>query len=226
MTLQPDSATVSLFAPERLDTNAPLHELLVHRRSPRAFSDRQIEPEKILSLFEAARWSPSSANEQPWRFFAATKGDVRSYEILAGALMEKNRRWAVHAPLLLAGIVPSIYLKSGKPNRHAWYDLGQSVAHLTMQATALGLSVHQIGGFDAGKLRTELAIPEQYDVVITLAVGYADHPQTLPEDLRSREEAPRTRKPLGTMVFTETWGEPSHHVALPIDDRHAHPSLN
>jgi nitroreductase len=213
MTTQSEFAGNPIFIPERLDARAPLHELLSHRRSPRAFSERAIEPSKIVSLFEAARWSPSSANEQPWNFMAATKDDTRVYNVVAESLMEGNRRWALHAPLLVVGIAQSTYLKAGKPYRHAWYDLGQSIANMTVQATSQGLSVHQMGGFDASQLRTGLSIPEGYDVVVVLAIGYAERPETLPDDLRSREEAPRMRKPLEAFVFTDAWGEPSHHVA-------------
>lgn len=213
MTTQSEFESNSVFMPERLDTRAPLHKLLSHRRSPRAFSERAIEPSKIVSIFEAARWSPSSANEQPWIFIAATKSDTRVYTTVAESLMEGNRRWAVHAPLLVAGIAQSTYLKSGKPYRHAWYDLGQSIANMTVQASTLGLSVHQMGGFDASQLHTGFSIPEGYDVVIVLAIGYAERPERLPDDLRSREEAPRMRKPLEAFVFTDGWGEPSHHVA-------------
>jgi len=209
----PEFVGKSMFTPERLDTRAPLHELLSQRRSPRAFSERAIEPTKIVGLFEAARWSPSSANEQPWNFIAATNSDTRTYTAIANALMEGNRRWALHAPLLVVGIAQSTYLKSSKPYRHAWYDLGQSIAHMTVQATSQGLSVHQMGGFDANQLRTGLSVPEGYDVVIVLAIGYAERPETLPDDLRSREEAPRMRKPLEAFVFTDAWGESSRHVA-------------
>ena len=212
MTIQSGSEHNSIFMPDRLDTQSQLHDLLSQRRSPRAFSARAIEPSKIVSLFEAARWSPSSANEQPWNFVAATQEDARIYQIIAESLMEGNRRWAINAPVLVVGIAQSTYLKSGKPYRHALYDLGQSVANMTAQATALGLSIHQMGGFDADQLSSGLSIPDGYDVAIVLAVGYAGHPETLPVDLRGRQEAPRMRKPLEAFVFTEVWGQPSHHV--------------
>jgi nitroreductase len=213
MTIEPESVNNLILGPDRLDTRAPLHDLLSHRRSPRAFSERAIEPSTIMSLFEAARWSPSSANEQPWNFIAATKVDSQAYSAIVESLVEGNRRWAVHAPLLVVGVAQSTYLKSGKLYRHAWYDLGQSIAHMTVQATSQGLSVHQMGGFDANQLRASFSIPEGYDAVVVLAIGYADRPETLPDDLRGREEAPRMRKPLEAFVFAEVWGEPSHHVA-------------
>ena len=207
-----ESDFTNIFVPQRLDTRAPLNELLSRRWSPRAFSDRQIEPSKIVTLFEAARWSPSSANEQPWRFIAATKEDSRVYSALFESLTEGNRRWAQRAPLLVLGVAQSSYLKSGRAYHHAWYDLGQSVANLTVQASALGLAVHQMGGFDAGKVRELLSVPEGYEPVIVFAVGYAERPETLPDDLRKREEGPRSRKPLESMVFTEEWGKPSRLI--------------
>lgn len=212
MTSQTEPINKNLFIPTRLDTRAPLTDLLGNRWSPRAFSVKPIEPLKIISIFEAARWSPSSANEQPWHFIAATREDHRIYDSIVESLMEGNRRWAQSAPLLIVGVARSSYSKTGRPYRHAWYDLGQSVAHLTVQATSLGLAVHQMGGFDAQKARDLLAIPDGYEPVIAIAVGYPEHPDTLPEDLRHREVTPRTRKPLEEIVFTEEWGKPSHHV--------------
>jgi nitroreductase len=208
------------FIPQRLEPRALLHELLSNRRSPRSYSEEPVEPWKIVSLFEAARWSPSSANEQPWHFIVATKEDTTVFDTLAGTLMEGNRRWAGRAPMLVLGVAQSFYSKNGKPYRHSWYDLGQSVAHLTIQATSLGLSVHQMGGFDAEKARDLFSIPDGYDPVVVFAVGYAEGAEHLPDELREREMAPRSRKPLEAGVFTEKWGMPSHHIAT------QHPLLN
>jgi nitroreductase len=208
------------FIPQRLEPRAPLHDLLSNRRSPRSYSEKPIEPRKIVSLFEAARWSPSSANEQPWHFIVATKEDTTVYNALSKTLMEGNRRWAIRAPMLVLGVAQSFYSKNGKLYRHSWYDLGQSVAQLTMQATALGLAVHQMGGFDADKARELFAIPDGYDPVVVFAVGYAESAEHLPDDLRDREVAPRLRKPLEATVFTEKWGKPSHHILT------QHPLLN
>jgi nitroreductase len=226
MTTQSESDIPSIFVPQRLDTRAPLNELLSRRWSPRAFSERQIEPSKIVTLFEAARWSPSSSNEQPWHFIAATKEDTRIYNALFESLMDGNRQWAQRAPMLVLGVAQSSYSKSGRAYDHAWYDLGQSVANFTVQASALGLAVHQMGGFDAGKVRGLLSIPDGYTPVIVFAVGYAERPETLPNDLRKREEGPRSRKPLEAMVFTEEWGKASRLVNAQVtltDDR---PSKN
>jgi nitroreductase len=212
MTTQIESNAPEVVVPDRLDVQAPIHELLAHRWSPRAFSDRPVESGKLLSLFEAARWAPSSANEQPWRFVIATKDDSRVYAALAGSLMEANRRWAEQAPLLVLALAQSTYARTGRPYQHSWYDVGQSVALLSVQATALGLAVHQMGGFDAEKARQVLSIPEGFEPVILFGVGYPDRPETLPEELRKREQAPRSRKQLQDSIYTEEWGKPSSHI--------------
>jgi len=212
MTFQTEDSKTAVAAPARLNAQAPIHDLLANRRSPRAFSEQPVEPEKLLSLFEAARWSPSSANEQPWRFIIATKDDSRVFSALVESLMEGNRRWAERAPILVLALAQSSYAKTGRPYQHSWYDLGQSVALLSVQATALGLAVHQMGGFDGDKARQLLSIPEEFSPVIMFAVGYVDQPEILPDDLRKREQAPRSRKPLQDFVFTEEWGTPSFHV--------------
>jgi nitroreductase len=211
--------------PERLAPQAPIHELLVNRRSPRAFSDQPIEPEKLISLFEAARWAPSSANEQPWRFIVATKNDLRVFSSLADSLTESNRRWAERAPLLVLALAQSTYSKTGKTYHHSRYDLGQSVALLSVEATALGLAVHQMGGFDEVKAQQLLSIPAGFDPVVMLAVGYPDHPAMLPDDLRKREHAPRSRRPLQDLVYTEEWGKPSLHIQ-PQNSLLTQPSTN
>jgi nitroreductase len=212
MKIQTENNETDLHAPARLNTQAPIHDLLANRRSPRAFSERPIEPEKLLSLFEAARWSPSSANEQPWRFIVATNNDSRVFSAIVELLMEGNRRWADRAPMLVLALAQSTYSKTDRPYHHSWYDLGQSVALLSVQATALGLVVHQMGGFDGDKARQLLSIPDGFSPVVVFAVGYADQAGILTDDLRKREQAPRSRKLLQDFVFTEEWGRPSSHV--------------
>jgi nitroreductase len=212
MTFQTEQNRIKTDVPVRLEPQAPIHELIANRRSPRAFSEQPIESAKLLSLFEAARWSPSSSNEQPWRFIVATKDDSQVFSALVESLMEGNRRWAERAPMLVLALAQSTYSKTGTSYQHSWYDLGQSVAHLSVEATAVGLAVHQMGGFDADKARQLLSIPEGFQPVIVFAVGYPSHPSTLPDDLRKREQAPRSRKLLQDLVYTEEWGKPSSHI--------------
>lgn len=188
-----------------IDIFSPLHELIARRWSPKDFSARPVEPEKLRSLFEAARTAPSSYNEQPWRFIVATREDAASYERLLSTLKEANRRWAERAPVLILSIAKLIGDRTGQPNRYAFHNVGQAVAHLTLQATALGLYVHQMGGFDAQRAQELFAIPEGYEPVAVIAVGYREESGDA-----ATPTPPRARRPVEDLVFSETWGETSH----------------
>jgi nitroreductase len=183
----------------------PIHPLLAARKSPLAFSSKPVEPETLASLMEAARWSPSSRNEQPWSFMMATKANKSDFDRLLGCLVEFNIQWAQHAPVLLLSVA-KLTIESGERNRHALHDVGQAIAHLTLQATASGLVVHQMGGFDVEKARREFSIPPDYEPVAVAAIGYPGNSAELPEKLRKREESPRKRKPLTSFVFEGGWG--------------------
>src|SRR3954463_9809046 len=157
---------------ERLrDAAHPIHDLLRRRWSPRAFSDRPVEREKLLSVLEAARWAPSSNNEQPWHYLVARKEEPEEFARLLACLVEKNQSWAKAAPVLMLSVASTVFARNGKPNRHALHDVGQAVADLTVQATALGLFVHQMAGFSAEKARETYGIPENAEPVAALAVG-------------------------------------------------------
>ena len=195
-------------------TEHPTHELFERRWSPRAFAARPVEPEKLRSLLEAARWAASCFNEQPWSFIVAAKeAEGDAYERLLGCLTESNARWAGRAPVLMISVARLTFARNDKPNRHAFHDTGQAAAHLALQATALGLAVHQMAGFDVSKAREQFNIPEGFDPVAAIAVGYPGDPEDLPEDLRARELAPRTRRPLEEFVFGESWGQTSPLVS-------------
>lgn len=191
------------------ETQYPIHDLLKRRWSPRAFSERPVEPEALRSLLEAARWAPSSSNEQPWSFIVSTKEDQAAHGRLVGCLMEGNIPWAQRAPVLMVSVARVSFEDEGKPNRHAFHDVGQAVAGLSVQATALGLFVHQMAGFYPEKVRELYAIPKEFEPVATLALGYPGDPESLPEKFRGRESAPRERKPLAEFVFASRWGKPS-----------------
>lgn len=182
-------------------------ELLERRRSPYAFSPRSVEPEKLRAVFEAARSAPSSYNEQPWRFIIATRDDPEAYQRLLSVLVDANRQWAKNAPVLMVSVA-KLDFANGNPNRHAFHDVGQAAAYLTIQATALGLMVHQMGGFDAAEARELLRIPAGYEAVAAIALGYPGDPEDLPEPMRSRENGPRRRKPLAELVFEGSWNRP------------------
>jgi nitroreductase len=191
------------------DTRYPIHDLLRRRWSPRAFDERPVETEKLQSLFEAARWAPSSNNEQPWRFVVATKDNQMAYDRLLACLVEGNRKWAFRAPVLILSVASLNFEDDAKPNRHAFHDTGMAVENLVLQATALGLIVHQMAGFDVEKSRTDLKIPSGYEPVAMIAVGYPGDSAVLPDYLRERELKPRDRQPTGDFVFSEQWGQTS-----------------
>jgi nitroreductase len=189
------------------DTEYPLHDLLRRRWSPRAFSERPVERQKLHSLFEAARWAPSSNNEQPWNFVLATKEQPEEYARLLHCLNAKNQVWAQRAPVLMLSVARITFSDDGTPNRHAFHDVGQAVADLTVEATDLGLWVHQMAGFDVERARQTLAIPAGYEPVAMVVIGYYGDPTLLPEPLQQRERAPRRRKSTREFVFRGQWGE-------------------
>jgi len=191
------------------ETRYPIHELLRERWSPRAFADRMVEPEELRSLLEAARWAPSSFNEQPWSFIVATKQHPGEYERLLSCLVEGNVRWAQHAPVLMLSVAKLAFERNGKPNRHAFHDVGLAVENMVIQATALGLAVHQMAGFHVDKARELFSIPDGHEPVAALVLGFPGDPAGLPEDLREREVAPRIRKALESFVFSGQWGQSS-----------------
>lgn len=191
------------------DAKYPIHDLIRQRWSPRAFADRPIEPEKLRSLLEAARWAPSSFNEQPWSFIVATRDNRQEFDRLLSCLVEGNVAWAKNAAVLMLSVAELKFEHNGKPNRHAFHDVGLAAENLVVQATSLGLVVHQMAGIHVDKAREVYQIPEGYEAVAGIAIGYPADPATLPEPQRQRELAPRTRKPLESFVFTGRWGQAS-----------------
>jgi len=188
------------------ETAYPIHDLLRRRWSPRAFSERPVERDKLQSLFEAARWAPSSNNEQPWSFVMATKDDEAGYRRLFHCLKEGNKKWAVTAPVLALSVARLAFEDDGTPNRHAFHDTGMAVFSLVVQATALGLFVHQMAGYDVEKARKDLRIPKGHDPVAMLAIGYPGDPDQLPEPYRTREFHQRERKSIREFIFSAEWG--------------------
>ena len=187
----------------------PILDVLRRRWSPRALAHRPVEPTKLQSLLEAARWAPSCFNEQPWSFIVATKDDAEGFARMLGCLVEKNQSWAKNAPVLMISVAAKNFAHSGKPNRHHFHDVGLAVSDMITQATSLDLFAHQMAGFSPEKARETYNIPETHDPVAAIAIGYLGDPNTLPDDLRERELKQSTRKPLSDFVFTGKWGEPA-----------------
>ncbi len=185
----------------------PIHDLLSTRWSPYAFSGRPVETTVLCSLFEAARWAASSFNEQPWRYLVATKEDTDGYAKMLSCLVEANQTWAKSAPVLAIGVASLRFSRNDKPNKVAYHDLGLASANLTVEAGAHGLSVHQMAGIEPDEVRRVYSVPEGYEPLTALAIGYAAPAEEAPEEFRERDLSPRPRNPLDAFVFADSWGE-------------------
>ena len=186
-------------------TKYPINDLAKKRWSPRAFLDKPVEPEKLISLFEAARWSASGGNEQPWRFIIGQKPDATWLSILS-TLDEGNQIWNQDVPILILACGNKISSWDGGISPFFQYDVGQSIAHLSMEGMHQGLHVHQMGGFSADKSHELFEIPENFEVLTVIAVGYRGNPEALPEKLKQREVQERTRKGLNEIIFSGKFG--------------------
>jgi nitroreductase len=188
------------------NTDQPVHALLSSRWSPYAFADRDVSDEDLRSLFEAARWAPSSYNEQPWSYLVATRADAEEFERLLSCLVEANQAWARHAPVLALGVTRHAFTRNDKPNAAAEHDLGLAAGGLLVEATARGLVVHQMIGILPDRARELYAIPDHSHALTGIAIGYEGETSSLPEGLRERDLAPRARKPLSEFVFGGRYG--------------------
>jgi nitroreductase len=188
----------AIFMSKLVRTDHPIHELLAKRWSPLAFADRAVPADALRRLLEAARWAPSSYNEQPWAFIVATKDKPDEFQKLLQCLVPGNQTWAKDAPVLMLTVASHNFKKNQKPNRHCFHDVGLAMGNLCAQATAEGLYVHQMAGIEVDKARADY--------------GYHGDPNHLPEQLQAREKAERTRKPLGDFVFANSWGATSSLV--------------
>lgn len=180
---------------------AGVHDVIRRRWSPRAFADREISLKELNTLFEAARWTASSSNEQPWRFLVGRRGD-ETYQKIFNALVEFNQSWARSAPVLVLSVAKKTFTEKGSPNRYNLHDTGAASANLALQATADGLHTHSMAGFDQEQVRASFAIPSDYEIGAVTAIGYLGDPSTLPEKLHKMEVTPRQRKPLEEFVFS------------------------
>lgn len=187
-------------------TDYPVHELIAKRWSPYSFDDRAVSDADLCSLFEAARWAPSSYNEQPWSYIIATKQRPEEFTQMLSCLVEGNQVWAKNAPVLALGIARVNFARNDRPNRAAIHDLGLAAGNLVMEATARGLAVHQMIGILPDRAREIYEIPGGYEPMTGIAIGYLGDPNRLPENLKDRDLARRPRKPLREFVFSGKWG--------------------
>lgn len=190
------------------NTDYPIHELIKNRWSPYQFSSQSVSKEDLLSLFEAARWAPSSYNEQPWRFIVATKDQPEEFEKLFSCLLEGNQAWAINAPILVLGISHLNFERNSEYNKAAIHDLGAAVSYLSFEATARGLSIHQMIGIEPSKAKKLYAIPDDYEVLTAFAIGYADTSEQNEDTYAERDNTKRSRKKMNELVYQKQWKQP------------------
>ena len=188
-------------------TQQAIHELLANRWSGRAYdADQSVSKEQVVSLLEAARWAPSCFGDQPWRYVVCNKADnLQAWQAAFDCLVPGNQGWAVNAPVLLLICADTLFGHNDKPNKWAAYDTGAATENLCLQATALGLMAHQMGGFDADKARATFNVPERYQILAMVTVGYQAAVDSLSGEVKERELAVRSRKPLEELFFNGVW---------------------
>ena len=203
----------------------PAHDILdvfAERWSPRAFVDRRVEPEKIRRMLEAARWTMSSYNEQPWRYVVASRHeDPEAYDRLLRCLADGNQSWAEHAPVLMMSFYKTTFSRDGRRNRCAPHDVGAASAALTFQATAMDLYVHQMAGIKKDVARETYDVPDDFEPMAGLAVGYLGDPSMLSENQQKSERAERSRTPLDEFVFGDGWGTTADIVGNGQEEGHS-----
>ena len=172
----------------------PIEPLILRRWSPRAMSGEGISDKEMLTLFEAARWAPSTQNEQEWRFIYARR-DTPAWGTLFDLLADGNKIWCDRAAMLCVVCASKFFAYNGKPNPVHLFDCGNAFENLALQGTAMGLVVHGMAGFDYEKARTALGVPEEFAVAAMFAVGRPGDAGQLPEKLRDREK-PSDRRPV------------------------------
>lgn len=186
-------------------TSFPIHEIIAKRWSARAFSTKPVEKSKLLSILEAARWAPSSRNEQPWRYIIFTDANMNEMDRARSVLLEIND-YAKRAPILICAITKKTYADTGVYNRLHFHDLGAANENMFLESFNQGLIMHEMGGFDREKARKVFDVPDDYEVGIMIAIGYQDSHEILPERFKEKADLPRERKPLSEIAFLEYIG--------------------
>jgi nitroreductase len=190
-------------------TSVPIHDLLARRWSPRAFDPaRPVSREQLKVLLEAGRWAPSCNGDEPWRYLIWDRGrDPQGWQKAYDCLNENNKKWVKNVPLLMLSCAGSTFEATGKPNRWTQHDTGAASVSMALQAVAMGLVIHQMGGWDVDKARAAFAIPADYTPMAMIAVGYQTGPEILDEETKAKEMRPRARKPIAERFFEGGWGK-------------------
>ena len=186
-------------------TGHPVNELIAKRWSARAFSTKPVERSKLLSILEAARWAPSSKNEQPWRYIIFSIDNPVKLMEAQSVLLESNS-YAKRAPILICAIAKKNYSEGEKYNRLHFHDLGAANENMFLEAFNQGLIMHEMGGFDVQRAVEVFKIPEDYEIGIMIAIGYQDKHSVLPERFREKAYSPRVRRKLSEIAYVEDIG--------------------
>ncbi|MBY0579603.1 MAG: nitroreductase family protein [Burkholderiales bacterium] len=191
-------------------TNHPMHDIISGRWSPRALDPaKPVSREHLASLLEAARWAPSCFGDEPWRYIVWDRFiDPDSWQRAFECMVPGNQAWAKNAPILMLSIADTLFEFNASPNRFGQYDTGAASENLVLQAHALGLAAHQMGGFDPDKARSAFSVPERYACMSMIAVGHPASPDILDAGLKEKELADRSRKPVESRFFEGSWGIP------------------
>jgi nitroreductase len=193
--------------PKHASPAHPILPVIAERWSPYAYDPRPVERDKLLSCLEAARWAPSSYNEQPWTYILAERTDAAAFAQALDCLVEGNQAWAKNAGVLILTVVSRLFKKNGKPNSACEHDIGLAAQNLVLQATALGLQGHQMIGIVPAKVRAAYKVPDGHDPLTAIAIGYpAEVPAGTTEPLGQRDLAPRGRKAIAEFVVS-SWGQ-------------------
>ncbi|MCC3156060.1 nitroreductase family protein [Hymenobacter sp. 15J16-1T3B] len=190
-----------MSAHKHAQTHYPVVDVIKHRWSPRAFTPQPLSDDDLRTLFEAAAWAPSAMNEQPWRFIYAHREQTEAFQRIWNCLLPGNQPWAKHAAVLVVVLARKTMGANDAPNRHYLHDTGMATANLLLQAASMGIHGHVMGGFDMAKTQEALHLPADLEPATFLALGYVGEAEQLEEPFRSRELAPRSRKPLSEFVF-------------------------
>lgn len=188
-------------------TEVEIQETIANRWSGRAYNaDKPVTQEEETALLEAARWAPSCYGDQPWRFVVCNKRkNPGAWQKAFDTLAESNQAWAKNAPLLVLVCANTLFRHNGKPNRWAGYDTGAAAENMCLQATALRMVAHQMGGFSVDAARAAFGVPAQFELMAMIAIGHGDTPESLPDELRERQLSPRQRLEIGELFFDGDW---------------------
>ena len=187
------------------NTDFPIHNLIARRWSARAFSTKTVEKSKLISILEAARWAPSSRNEQPWRYIVFTDENPEKLDIARSVLLEINN-YAKRAPILICALTKKYYSDNGIYNKLHFHDLGAANENMFLESINQGLIMHEMGGFDRDKARRVFNVPDEYEIGIMVAIGYQDSHDILPKRYKEKAFSPRERKSLSEIAFLEELG--------------------